>query len=46
VNPLKAPAEHERLFEELIALEGERRRVRTSAEAVGTGAPEGSVASA
>ncbi len=46
VNPLKAPAEHERLFEELIALEGQRRRVRNSAEAVGTGAPEGSVASA
>jgi DNA primase len=35
VNPLKAPSDHESLFEELIALEGARRRVREAAEAVG-----------
>jgi DNA primase len=36
LNPVKSPAEHEALFEELIALEGARRRVREAGEAVGT----------
>lgn len=37
LNPLKSPVEHESMFEELIALEGARRRVRVQAESVGTG---------
>lgn len=36
VNPLKMPADHESLFEELIALESARRKIRTAAEGVGT----------
>jgi DNA primase len=36
LNPVKAPADHESLFEELITLESARRRVREAAEAVGT----------
>jgi DNA primase len=36
VNPVKSPADHESLFEELITLESARRRVREAAEAVGT----------
>jgi len=34
VNPLKSPQEHERLFEQLVQLEGERRRLRVAAEGV------------
>jgi DNA primase len=34
VNPLKAPDEHERMFEQLVELEGARRRLRVAAEAV------------
>ncbi len=34
VNPLKSPEEHERLFERLVRLEGERRRLRVAAEGV------------
>jgi DNA primase len=34
VNPLKAPDEHERMFEQLVLLEGERRRLRVAAEGV------------
>ena len=34
VNRLKAPADHETLFEQLIDLEGARRRVRAAAEEV------------
>jgi DNA primase len=34
VNPLKAPEEHERLFERLVQLEGKRRRLRVAAEGV------------
>jgi DNA primase len=36
VNPVKAPTEHERLFEELIALEGARRLIRSQAESAGS----------
>ena len=36
VNPLKMPADHESLFEELIALESARRKIRVAAEGVGT----------
>jgi DNA primase len=35
LNPLKAPADHVSLFEQLVALEGARREVRARAEAVG-----------
>jgi DNA primase len=35
LNPLKAPTDHESLFEELIQLESARRRARAAAEAVG-----------
>ena len=30
VNPLKSPADHESLFQQLIELEGARRRIRPS----------------
>ncbi|MDP8957368.1 MAG: DNA primase [Actinomycetota bacterium] len=36
VNPLKMPADHESLFEELVALESARRKIRAAAEGVGT----------
>jgi DNA primase len=36
VNPLKAPADHEAMFEELVRLERSRRQVRAAAEAAGT----------
>ncbi len=36
LNPLKAPADHEALFERLVALEGTRRRLRAEAEAIGS----------
>jgi DNA primase len=32
INPLKSPGDHEALFEQLVELEGARRRARTSAE--------------
>jgi DNA primase len=36
LNPLKAQAEYDSLFEQLVALEGARRRIRVAAEAVGS----------
>ncbi|HEX8099384.1 MAG TPA: toprim domain-containing protein, partial [Actinomycetota bacterium] len=36
INPIKTPTDHENLFEELIALESARRKVRTAAEGVGS----------
>jgi len=36
LNPLKAPSDYDALFEQLVALEGARRRVRVAAEAVGS----------
>jgi len=36
LNPLKAQDEYDRLFEQLVALEGARRRIRVAAEAVGS----------
>lgn len=36
LNPLTSPEEHDALFERLIALEGNRRRLRAAAEAVGS----------
>jgi DNA primase len=33
VNPVRAPAEHESLFQELVTLEGAKRRVSAAAEA-------------
>ena len=36
LNPLKMPADHESLFEELVALESARRKIRAAAEGVGT----------
>ncbi len=36
VNPLKMPADHESLFEELVALESARRKIRAAAEGAGT----------
>ena len=36
LNPLRAQQEYDRMFEQLVALEGARRRVRVEAEAVGT----------
>jgi DNA primase len=42
LNPVTAPDDHETLFTELVALEGERRRVRARAEAVGSVTQSGS----
>jgi DNA primase len=36
LNPLKAPSDYDALFEQLVALEGARRRIRVAAEAVGS----------
>jgi DNA primase len=36
INPEKHRAEHETLFEQLVKLEADRRRVREAAEAIGT----------
>jgi DNA primase len=36
LNPLRAQQEYDQMFEQLVALEGARRRVRAEAEAVGT----------
>jgi DNA primase len=35
LNPLKMPADHESLFEELVALESARRKIRTASEGAG-----------
>jgi DNA primase len=36
LNPLKSRGDHEALFEQLLTLEGARRRARTAAEALGS----------
>jgi DNA primase len=36
LNPIRSQQEYDRMFEQLVALEGARRRVRVEAEAVGT----------